>query len=184
MKEGIQVGYLPMNVDNGTEIQSLEDYIERISELGNNKQNEDGTLYFRGQEADFWKIEPSVFRNDMLSVEHTLILEPRRIIPGEFHGLINDFEILEKCQHYGMCTRLLDITSNPLVALYFACAEHEEEEYEENGTVFSNKPNGVIYFREENSAIYSNDRRVKIILTLAKNDVILFFMFWMKIKKK
>lgn len=165
------MGYLPLNVDNGTEIQSLEDYIERISELGNNKQNEDGTLYFRGQEADFWKIEPSVFRNDMLSVEHTLILEPRRIIPGEFHGLINDFEILEKCQHYGMCTRLLDITSNPLVALYFACAEHEEEKYEENGAVFNNKPNGVIYFREENSAIYSNDRRVKIILTLAKNDV-------------
>lgn len=165
------MGYLPLNIENGTEIQSLEEYIEHISKLGNSKQNEDGVLYFRGQEVDFWKIEPSIFRNNMLSVEHTLISEPRRIVPGEFQGLIDDFEILEKCQHYGMCTRLLDITSNPLVALYFACAPHAEEEYEEKGMSFNCKPNGVIYFREENSAIYSNDKRVKIILTLAKNDV-------------
>jgi len=37
----------------------------------------------------------------------------------------NDWEWLIIGQHFGMPTRLLDWTENSLVALYFACAEHE-----------------------------------------------------------
>ena len=48
--------------------------------------------------------------------------------PDEFHEYRTVFEKLTKLQHYEIPTRLLDITSNPLVALYFACANYPEEE--------------------------------------------------------
>jgi hypothetical protein len=40
----------------------------------------------------------------------------------------NDFQLLADLQHYGTATRLIDVTSNPMTALWFACqgAHHAE----------------------------------------------------------
>jgi len=45
----------------------------------------------------------------------------------------NEFECLAYAQHYGLATRLLDWTENPLVALYFAV----EAEPKKDGAVFA-----------------------------------------------
>ena len=41
----------------------------------------------------------------------------------DFYNSRSHFEKLVKMQHYQICTRLLDLTTNPLVALFFACED-------------------------------------------------------------
>lgn len=94
---------------------------------------------FRGQADCTWNLLPSTFRTreDFLN-EHLYIREFQREFPGECSGYTS-FEILVKAQHYGIPTRLLDLTLNPLVALYFACTDQPDSD----GVVYQLFPTGV-----------------------------------------
>ena len=162
-----------LNTDDGIEISSVDGFMKKISKLNEDKKNPNAQLFFRGQAVDYWDIRPSIFRDKMLSVEHYLMSEPLRQIPNEFVNLGDSFEIMEKYQHYGMCTRLLDVTTNPLVALYFACEHYGVEEYRnlESDDIEEMCPQGIVYFKEENMPLKYNDLDVKIISRLASYDL-------------
>jgi len=49
----------------------------------------------------------------------------------------DDWDLLARAQHYGMATRLLDWTSNPLSALWFACRDRDSNK---SGFVYSFDP--------------------------------------------
>ena len=114
------MSYKEFDTTELTEIDSVGSFIKEIQTLREKINNNSVDLYFRGQEVEFWDIEPSIFRNDMLSIEHNLMQIPLQRIPMEFKDFDNMFDIMAKYQHYGMCTRLLDLTTNPLVALNLA----------------------------------------------------------------
>lgn len=157
----------------GIEITSVSSFIDEVNKVKDDLYGSNEELFFRGQKTDFWDVIPSIFRGNFLSVEHTLMQFPLLKAPYEFISINNDFEIMTKYQHYGMCTRLLDLTTNPLVALYFACEEYgdvcyKEIENEEDTKI--QEANGVIFFNKKYS-VSTNEINIKVISSLSQIDL-------------
>lgn len=117
-------------------INSVSSYIDAIFKLKDSKISElssSSYWFFRGQSCAQWSMRPSAFRNDALSFEYKAIENALRQRPYDFRDCRSDFEILTKLQHYGLGTRLLDVTLNPLVALYFASEPYEDIQFGKDG---------------------------------------------------
>lgn len=81
-----------------------------------------GAIY-RGQPDASWELIPSIYRPDALGISHAAHLKDWKRRASRFASPMprDDVEWLVLAQHYGLATALLDWTSSPLVALFFAC---------------------------------------------------------------
>lgn len=107
-------------------ITSTEGLIRKVFAI---PHDEDVTVFYRGHSnRDKYKLEPSLSRNlGHRDSEHILFRELLIANPTDFIGDSSTFEKLVRMQHYSMPTRLLDITSNPLMALYFTCKSNSDK---------------------------------------------------------
>lgn len=156
--------------EDGMIIESVGDFIHAIKEIDSESESlgSNHIIVFRGQRTSDWPVEPSVFRDQYLSIEHDLLQQPLLQNPNEFNYSMDAFEIMTKYQHYGMCTRLLDLTTNPLVALYFACEAHGDRDIETpiNNGDEEEASYGVVYYKSD-YMVAATDQRVKIVSALA-----------------
>ena len=78
---------------------------------------------YRGQRNVGWRNTPGLFRPDLAKLaenEKRAVRDLVSVHPGEFKDDETMFDRLVRMQHFGLPTRLMDVSQNPLVALYFA----------------------------------------------------------------
>ncbi|UCM43323.1 FRG domain-containing protein [Aeromonas dhakensis] len=122
-------------------------------------------IFYRGHSnKNKYKLEPSLFRKDgdgnylYLENEHILYRELIVSNSADFQSDEYTLDRLVRMQHYSLPTRLLDITSNPLIALYFACKSTPNEDGEV--IVFSLARSEVKYFDSDVASCISNLARL------------------------
>ena len=100
-------------------VNSVAEFIENVVKV--NKA--DGTeTFYRGHADKDWVLLPSIFRTpNGIANEHLLFRDMVARLPQSFSDCKSALDYLVQMQHYELPTRLLDVTTNPLVALYFAC---------------------------------------------------------------
>lgn len=125
---------------------------------------EHGTeTFFRGHNDARYELTPSLARKwgngdwQFMPSEDRLCKELLIAHHDEFQGDDYCFDRLVRMQHYGLPTRLLDISGNPLVALFFACScKPEQREIDGEVIVFQVASDGVKYYDSDTVSCLSN----------------------------
>lgn len=135
-----------MSNETKVEVEDVASYIKYINELSptidGDARTYESTFVFRGQGSTKYDLVPSIGRDSYWrkpgsntispipgSLEHEadFIETACRILPNVFKRELLPIDLLACLQHYGVPTRLLDVTSNALAALYFACGNVTDE---------------------------------------------------------
>ncbi len=139
-------------------------FLNKLTELYPTRKDE--VLFFRGHSSYRFELKPTIYREPgWIENEDILFKELVLRCPNDLPDRESTFQTLVKMQHYSLPTRLLDITTNPLIALYFASETYKPKTSKrvpaENGevVVFTIPKAEIKYFDSDTVSVISNVSR-------------------------
>lgn len=184
------------------DINSLADYLLAIQEFNNSYKGfaanpTVNSFLYRGVSNEAYKLIPSVFRkshdiditiNDYIDNDKYIAFATEKQIIKDFMseacaylrmGTADDiYKWVEYAQHYGVPTRYLDWTENPLVALYFACRDNKPDYKKEAKLGGKDAAVWVVhiqdyrrYANQVDNIIYGNDAKKKYTIAETINKI-------------
>jgi hypothetical protein len=120
-------------------IKSMAQYISKVNSITLKSEIPmyPPKLLFRGLSKSKYELTPSLDRcpsptwmNSLQMVEKDLVQTTQQKFPLIFPDTDYPVIRLAKLQHYGIPTRMMDVTENALVALYFACLGNQDSDGE------------------------------------------------------
>jgi len=142
--------------DNSVEqVNTVDDYLKKLS-----RYDIYSNVFYRGQLEKYKSITSSISRNEGYTINESAIFNETVDMKSiEFTDLPTPIERLSKMQHYGIPTRLVDLSVDPLIALFFAVQNVDDDSH---GIVY-------VFIQPEHKL---NDKRIKLLSLLATLDTL------------
>lgn len=143
-----------LNLDKSILYKFLQSKQLGLSTMSETKYN---NLFLRGQSRIEFKLNSKVFRmENHFKNEEKMYHELMSRNPHNFDNARTHLDILQQMQHYGLPTRILDVSTNILTALYFACSQDKDYDGE------------IIVFAPDNKYVKDfNSDTVEILSTIS-----------------
>lgn len=146
----------------------ISNYLKKIEEtIKSSEINLDEyEVYYRGESKNYETTTPSVFRGNFLENEHKIFRELELRYPNIFDDVKSTIDKLAIMQHYGLPTRLLDFTTNPLLALYMAMDTADYERFFPQLKIIFVKKDNIKYYDSDTVSIFSNFAKIDNVLDI------------------
>lgn len=129
----------------------IDDLNRILTEIYSTSIDSNKKYFYRGQNNSRWIPSASIVReSEYLKNEHLMFYKIISKMPKAFENDKYIYNQIATMQHFGYPTRLIDITENPLIALYFAC----DGNFEDDGEIF-------IYESEEDEILNFEDKKLR-----------------------